>query len=67
MCQSLYAKVFFFLVDGLKLTTLLKKRFWHMRISVTFAKLLKAPENMRERLWLKIGSFLSFTGLRRLK
>ena len=39
LCQSL----FFDKIAGLRPATLLKKRLWHRRFSVNFAKFLRTP------------------------
>ena len=46
LCQSL----FFDKVAGLRPATLLKKRLWHRRFPVTFAKFLRTPF-LTEHLW----------------
>ena len=50
LCQSL----FFGKVIGLRPATLLKKRLWHRRFPVNFAKLLRTPflQNTSGRLLL---------------
>ena len=54
LCQSL----FFNKVSGLRPATLLKKRLWHRRFPVNFAKFLRTPpflQNTSGRLFLSCG------------
>ena len=58
LCQSL----FFNKVAGLRLATLLKKRFWHWCFPVNFVKFLRTPflQNTSGRLLLYLHSFLFY-------
>ena len=48
LCQNLY----FNKVAGLKHATLLKKRLWHRRFHVNFAKFLRTPFFIGRICWL---------------
>ena len=47
------------LVSGLSPATLLKKRFWHKRIPVNFAKFLRTPFFIEHLWWLLLLALTS--------
>ena len=51
LCQSL----FFNKVTGLRPANLLKKRLWHRRFAVNFAKLLRTPFYIEHLWWLLLN------------
>ena len=56
--KHLWQTLFFNKVAGLRPVTLLKKRLWHRRFPVDFAKFLRTPSLTKHFWWLLLGVFL---------
>ena len=50
-----FQSFFFYKLAGLRLATLLKKRLWHRRFPVSFAKLLRTPFLAEHLRWLLLN------------
>ena len=66
--KHLYERLFFNEVADLRPATLLKKRLWHMRFPVSFAKCIRPPflQNISGRLFLyKVLKTSSFSAIQK--